>query len=169
MESATSTRSSNPLTVFLTSKAFILVLRVFLGGLFIFSSMDKVLDPGRFAVAVRAYKLLPVPLTNLFALTMAWSELVAGIMLLLGIGTRKAAGALLLLLVVFIGAIGATLVRGLVIDCGCFSNEGGGRVTYLLILRNLFLIAAALMIMRFERGYLGIGSMFAKRRLSRES
>jgi uncharacterized membrane protein YphA (DoxX/SURF4 family) len=155
-------RSSNPLTALITSKGFVLVLRLFLGSLFIFSASDKVLDPEKFAIAVRGYKLLPVALTNLFALVLAWSELLSGILLVLGIYTRQAAAALLLMLVMFIGAIATAIIRGLAVDCGCFSNEGGAQTGYLLIVRNLFLITACLIVMRFDGGFFGL-SRFVSR------
>jgi len=152
-------RSSNPLTLLLTSKGFVLVLRVFLGALFVFSATGKVADPERFAIAVRAYELLPVSLTNLFALVLSWAEILSGIMLILGVYTRKAAAAVLLLLVMFTVAIATTMIRGLVIDCGCFSNEGGSQTGLLLVLRNLFLIAACLIVMRFDNGFFALSRL----------
>jgi putative oxidoreductase len=159
---STTARSSNPLTAFITSRGFVLVLRLFLGALFVFSASDKVLDPQKFAIAVRGYNLLPVALTNLFALVLAWSELLSGVLLILGIYTRQAAAAVLLMLVMFIGAVAAAIIRGLVIDCGCFSNEGGSQTGYLLIVRNLFLITACLIVMRFDGGFFGL-SRFVSR------
>jgi uncharacterized membrane protein YphA (DoxX/SURF4 family) len=153
----------NPLTAILSHRWFVLVLRVFLGVLFVYSAADKVLEPEKFAIATRAYELLPVSLTNLFALVLSWSEMLAGIMLIFGVQTRKAAAAVFLLLVMFIVAIGTTIVRGMAIDCGCFGNEGGTQTGYLLILRNLFLIAAALIVMRFETGYLGLSRIVSRR------
>ena len=50
-----SLRGTNPLTAILAHKVFVLVLRVFLGALFVYSSADKVLVPERFAIAARAY------------------------------------------------------------------------------------------------------------------
>ncbi len=158
----TTSRHPNPITAFLTSRGVILVIRVLLGVVFIFSSADKVLDPARFAIAVREYDMLPIPLTNLFALALAWTELLAGIMLVFGVYARQAAAAILLLLVVFVVAITATIVRGMVINCGCFSNEGGGQTGYLLIVRNLFLIAASLMVMRFESGFIGLSKYLSR-------
>ena len=158
-----SLRGPNPLTAILTHKVFVLVLRVFLGALFVYSSADKVLDPERLAIAARAYKLLPVSLTNLFALVLSWSEMLAGIMLLFGVQTRKAAAAVFLLLVMFTIAIATTIVRGLAIDCGCFSNEGGSQTGYLLILRNIFLITASLIVMRFETGFLGLSRIVSRK------
>jgi uncharacterized membrane protein YphA (DoxX/SURF4 family) len=155
-----------PLSAIFTGRTFILVLRVFLGAVFVYSSADKVFDPARFAIAVRGYELIPMPLTNIFALVLAWAELIAGIMLVFGIYARQAAAAILLLLVMFIIAIGTTTVRGMVIDCGCFSNEGGAQTGYWLIIRNVFLSAVALMVMRFENGSAGLTRYFSRRQAS---
>jgi putative oxidoreductase len=163
---ATTMRNANPLTVLLTNKAFIFVLRVFLGVLFVFSSADKVLHPDRFGIAIRAYELLPVGLSNIFALVVAWSELVAGIMLIFGVLTRKAAAAIFVLLAVFTIAIVTTMVRGFAIDCGCFSNEGGSQTGIRLVVRNLFLIVISLMIIRFDGGFFGLSRYFIGRKKS---
>lgn len=133
-----------------------LVLRLFLGGMFIYAAWDKVLNPYGFAVSIRAYKIIPFALSNLAALAIAWSELVAGVMLVLGILPRKAAGAVFLLLLVFIVAIATTVVRGMVIDCGCFGAEGGASTSWLLIVRNLALLAAAAIVMRYNDGFLSL-------------
>jgi hypothetical protein len=87
-------------------------------------------------------------------------------MLILGVMTRQAAGAVLLLLVMFVAALGTTIVRGIVVDCGCFSDKGGQETGVGLLVRNLFLITAAAMTMRFDRGTWSLGALFAKRRRS---
>jgi uncharacterized membrane protein YphA (DoxX/SURF4 family) len=153
----------NPLTALLTGKRFIFVLRLFLGGLFIVSSLHKIQHPDQFAVAVRAYQIIPVSLSNLFALLVAWSEAVAGFMLIFGIMTRKAAAAVFLLLVMFVVAIITTLVRGLAIDCGCFSSKGGHATDLSLIVQDLFLMAAAVLVMRFDSGFLSVSKVFSRR------
>lgn len=163
VEDAVTIRSKNPITLLLTSKPFVLLLRVLLGVLFLYSSWDKVSNPGKFAVAVRAYDMLPLFLTNLFALAVAWGEFVTGVMLVLGLFTRKAAGAALILLAVFTIAIITTQVRGLVIDCGCFSNEGGHQTDYTLAVRNLFLMTAAVMVMLFDRGFLSASRLVGRK------
>lgn len=156
-------RSGNPVTVLLTSDLFIFVLRVFLGGLFIYSSVHKIQSPHEFAIAIRGYKILPVELTNLFALVVAWSEVLAGMMLLLGIMTKRAAAAIFILLLMFDVAILTTVIRGIAIDCGCFSSEGGHQTNYELVIRNLFLMAAAAMVMIFDRGFWSVSKAFAKK------
>jgi putative oxidoreductase len=157
-------RSTNPLTILLTHKSFIFLLRVVIGGLFLYSSAHKILHPDQFAIAIRGYELMPLGLTNAFALFVAWSELVAGVMLLFGVMTKKAAGAILILLVMFTIAILSTMIRGMAIDCGCFSNEGGSETNITLVIRNLFLIAGSVMVMLFDRGSWSLSSAFARRR-----
>jgi len=157
------TRSPSSIAAFLQRREVVLVVRVLLGVLFIASSADKVRDPARFAAAVRGYEILPIALTNLFALGLAWTELLAGIMLVFGVYTRQAAAVLFLLLAVFVVAIATTIIRGIVVDCGCFSNEGGSQTGYLLIVRNLFLMAASLLIMRFDSGFVGLSRYLSKK------
>ncbi|MCK5405811.1 MAG: DoxX family membrane protein [Candidatus Krumholzibacteria bacterium] len=157
-------RSTNPLTILLTNKVFIFALRIVLGGMFIYSSTHKIWSPEEFAIAIRSYELLPVGLTNLFALLIAWSEALAGIMLILGVMTKKAAGAILLMLVMFTVAVLATMIKGLVIDCGCFGADDNQSTSLPLVIRNLFLIAAAAMVMLFDRGAWSVSSVLSKRR-----
>lgn len=155
-------QSTNPLTIFLTNKVFIFVLRIFIGGMFVYSSIHKIQSPDEFAIAIRGYKLLPIGLTNAFAIFVAWSEVLAGIMLILGVMSRKAAGAILVLLAMFTIAIVTTIVRGIVVDCGCFGTEGNHPTAWPLVIRNLFLIAATVMIMRFDSGFWSLSTTFRR-------
>jgi putative oxidoreductase len=164
---STTTRRPNSAAAFLKRREVVLVVRVLLGVLFIVSSADKVRDPARFAAAVRGYEILPIALTNLFALALAWTELLAGIMLVFGVYARQAAAVIFLLLLVFVVAITAAIIRGMVIDCGCFSNEGGSQTGYLLIIRNLVLIAASLLVMRFDSGFIGLSRYLSKEEATR--
>lgn len=147
---------------FLKRKEIILILRVALGVIFILASMHKVQHPEQLAITVRTYEIIPASLSNLFALFLAWSELIAGIFLVLGIFTKEAATAVALLLIMFIAAIITTLVRGLVIDCGCF-DEKGDPVDATLLVRNALLVIIAGMVVRFDNGFLSASSLFAKK------
>ncbi|HXV13984.1 MAG TPA: MauE/DoxX family redox-associated membrane protein [Candidatus Krumholzibacteria bacterium] len=140
----------------LTGRELNLVLRLFLGGMFLYAAWDKVLQPAGFAMSVRGYKIIPFALSNLFALGVSWTELIAGLMLILGIFTRKAAGAIAILLVMFIVAISMVIVRGMTVDCGCFGSEGGSSTSWLLIVRNIALLAGAYLIMRYNDGFASV-------------
>jgi putative oxidoreductase len=148
----------------LTGRVLNLVLRLFIGGMFVYAAWDKVLHPYGFAVSIRAYKIIPFALSNFAALAISWSELIAGLMLLIGVLPRKAAGAIFILLTVFVVAIATTVVRGMAIDCGCFGSEGGASTSWLLILRNIVLLAGTALIILYNDGFLSLYPGGADRR-----
>jgi uncharacterized membrane protein YphA (DoxX/SURF4 family) len=119
----------------------LLLCRLIVGMVFIVASWNKMLDPAGFAKLVHAYKLLPLPLVNPFAVVLPWIEFVAGVLLILGAFPRSAATVSALLTIMFIVAISLTMIRGLSIDCGCFSLESGSEVGWSLLLRDIVLLA----------------------------
>jgi uncharacterized membrane protein YphA (DoxX/SURF4 family) len=139
----------------LSHRSLNLVLRFVVGGVFAYAAFEKVTHPASFAIAVRGYKIIPFSLSNFFAIAVSWSELLAAAMLILGILTRKAAATAFLLLIVFMAAIGAVMVRGMVVDCGCF-GEGGAHTSWLLLVRNALLLFGAFLIIRYNDGWLSL-------------
>ena len=99
-----------------------LLLRVYLGGIFIYASTYKINFPGEFAETIASYQLLPFWAVNTAALVMPWAELVSGILMVLGVRTKAAAAAIGGMLVMFSLAILITLLRGIPIGCGCFTS-----------------------------------------------
>lgn len=91
------------------------------------AGLAKVSDPEAAAQAVRAYRLLPESLVKPFGYGLPFLELAVALLLLVGLGTRIAAGLAALLLLMFIGSIASVWARGISIDCGCFG--GGGAVS----------------------------------------
>jgi uncharacterized membrane protein YphA (DoxX/SURF4 family) len=98
--------------------------RIFLGALFIYASWDKILDPAAFAAVITNYQILPAMLVNVTALVLPWLELVCGICLVLNRWTRGSALIVLVLMVVFLAALGSSAYRGIDIACGCFTLTG---------------------------------------------
>jgi uncharacterized membrane protein YphA (DoxX/SURF4 family) len=127
--------------------------------MFVLAAWSKVAEPHAFAISVRAYKIIPVSLSNLFALVVPWTELITGVLLIAGLWTRKAAAAATLLLAMFAVAVSAVVVRGMAVDCGCFGSGGGSTTGPLMIVRNLALLAAALLVMRYNDGFLGLDGL----------
>ena len=99
-----------------------LVFRIYVGGVFLAASMYKINYPGEFAETIASYQLVPYWGVNLMALIMPWTELVCGLMLILGFRTRASATWIAIMLLAFCVAITATLVRGIPIGCGCFTT-----------------------------------------------
>jgi len=104
----------------LTHPYLVLVVRCFLGVVFIIAAIEKIAIPETFAISVEAYQLVPIQFINIFALIIPWMELACGLFLIAGVFIRASAVLLSTLLAVFIVAIIAALLRELKIDCGCF-------------------------------------------------
>lgn len=105
-------------------KIVTIILRVVLGGVFVFTGVVKVLNPQLFAHEIDQYSLVPHALINLMAITLPWVELVCGVMLVAGVWVRANALLLAGLSAVFFFAIASVLARGLKIKCGCFGAVG---------------------------------------------
>ena len=128
-----------------------LLVRVVVGGFFIFAGFVKIIDPMAFAFQVDHYQLLPWTASALLALYLPWLEIVSGLALLWQPWARAAAWIILALLVVFVLALAAAWFRGLDISCGCFGNDGGSGAIPLTILRDLVMIGGILQVLRNHR------------------
>jgi len=100
------------------------VARLGLAAVWLISGGSKVVDPEQTYVSVAAYDVLPAGMVTVVAAALPFVELALGVLLLLGLGTRAAAIASLVLLVAFIAGVGQAWARGLSIDCGCFGQGG---------------------------------------------
>lgn len=106
-----------------------LIFRMIVGAVFIYASLDKIMHPEAFAKSIYNYKVLPAGLINLTALFLPWLELLTGAALVLGTKVKGASLIISALLVVFLVAVTSTLIRGISIDCGCFTSSSAGRKT----------------------------------------
>ncbi|HUU44259.1 MAG TPA: MauE/DoxX family redox-associated membrane protein [Acidobacteriota bacterium] len=125
-----------------------LVFRVALGALFIYASLDKIVNPEAFARIMNNYHLLPGSLVNINALFLPWLELLVGAALILGTKTEGASTIIAGLLVVFVIAAIISMARGLNIECGCFSTSSRVRkVGLALFFEDSAMLLAALYVM----------------------
>lgn len=125
------------------------VLRLLVGGAFLFAGALKIADPAKFAVDVSHYRLVPPELVNLVAILVPWIEVTAGWFVLAGIWLRPAALVIASMTVLFLGVIVSALARGLNIECGCFGTIGGKHVGLVnLAIDAAILIFAVLLIRR---------------------
>ena len=134
----------------LTHPALALAARVVLGSIFIVASLDKIIHPDLFAQTVYNYQLLPEVAVNVVALWVPWLELVGGVLLLLGLWVQGSVFLLTGLLLVFLGALGFNLARGLDVACGCFSTSSKGPVTAFTLLRDSLFLVVALYLLWFH-------------------
>ena len=94
--------------------------RLLIGSMYLAASFYKIVEPGSFAKSIWQYHMVPGALINLMALILPWLEALIGLAIIFGLAYRGAIWWANLLLVVFIVALAATIVRGIDIDCGCF-------------------------------------------------
>lgn len=134
----------------LTHPLVLRLLRLGLGGVFIYASLDKIAHPDRFADIVREYDMLPLFLVNAFALAMPAVELVTGGALVIGLWPRAAGLLATALCAAFLVAIGQAELRGLEVECGCFDVSGmsSTQASWGLFARDLGLLAAAVLVWR---------------------
>jgi uncharacterized membrane protein YphA (DoxX/SURF4 family) len=103
-----------------------LLARLLVGGVWIAAGVLKLPDPAESVRAVRAYQMLPEAIVPTVGYGLPALEVVVGVLLIVGLGTRVVAGVSALLQAAFIIGISSAWARGLQIDCGCFG--GGGTV-----------------------------------------
>jgi uncharacterized membrane protein YphA (DoxX/SURF4 family) len=123
------------------------VLRLVVGGIFVYAGVVKILDPAQFANDVANYRLLPSALVNFVAITLPWVETVAGILMVMGFWLPGSALVITGLMGIFLIAIGQALARGLDISCGCFGTIEAGKMDAMTLVRDvaLFFFAAWLL------------------------
>jgi putative oxidoreductase len=145
-------------------KYLVLAARLLIGGLFIYASIYKILDPPSFAASIRNYMILPAGWSNVAAMTLPWIELVAGALLVLGVQTRPSGFLTTCMLAVFFGAIVYAYSIGLDIDCGCFSSAASslGRVGPYDIVRDAALFGISLFIVVKDTGDFSLAGMVGR-------
>ena len=128
-----------------------LCVRIFLGCVFCIAGIEKISSPEAFASSVEAYKIIPYPLINIFALIVPWLELLCGLFLVVGIASRASAIVLFGLLIMFIAGIIFAMSRGLNIDCGCFGPGNASPVGWAKVLEDCGLVSLSLNIIGFPQ------------------
>jgi len=125
-----------------------ITVRLMLGFLFLYASLDKIIYPPKFAEVIYNYRLLPVELLNICAIIVPWIEAFIGISLLMGFWIETSAFMLSGITVFFIVMIISAIVRGLNIECGCFSLDAeGSLVSWKRVIEDVFILAGGLYLM----------------------
>ncbi len=129
----------------LSNPQLVLVSRVFIGLLFIVSSLDKIVDPSAFARAVVNYGLLPSWMPAIIATILPWVELLCGFAVLFGVLLRGSSLLLSTMLALFTLAVISALLRGLDISCGCFTQDpAAGHIGWMKVVQNTTLFVLTL-------------------------
>lgn len=122
-----------------------LIVRIILGGLFIYAAVPKIMNPQDFAINIENYQIVSASVSHYTAMFLPWLELYCGILIIINCLSRYSAIILSILLIVFIIALFSVTIRGLEINCGCFSpGEEGSDVSWLRIVEDLILLSMAM-------------------------
>lgn len=129
------------------------LIRLFLGGLFLYMGIDKIGHPVEFLKQIRLYEMLPEHppyYLNATAIVLPWLEVLCGVALVLGVWIRGAALQIAIMLcaftpAIFIRAIAIQNAEGtpffeIEFDCGCGS---GVVVIWQKLLKNSGLLLLA--------------------------
>jgi uncharacterized membrane protein YphA (DoxX/SURF4 family) len=98
----------------------VLILRVAVGGIFVWAGALKIGHADVFAAQITAFRIVPHALIAPLALLLPFFEIVLGGYLIAGLYTRVAAVIAAVGLAIFATAIGSAVARGLSLSCGCF-------------------------------------------------
>jgi uncharacterized membrane protein YphA (DoxX/SURF4 family) len=152
-------------------RGLILLARLAIGGLMVFTAYLKLKPaegllasgPQTFALNIKAYQILPDHLVTLAAFVIPWTELLAGLLLLVGLRARAASLVLCLLLATFTAGVVSVIARGLNVECGCFGSFKllcSGPITWCKVGENALLLALAAWPLVRGPGLLALDSLF---------
>ena len=148
----------------ITDRRLVLIFRVVLGVIFIYASLDKIAHPDQFARIIYNYKILPGFLINVFAITLPWVELIAGVLLILGLFTESASLLISFMLMIFVVAISINLYRGVDLNCGCFSTDPAGKKEGAsLLIKDFLLLFLGIMIFFFHRNFASLSYLLKRK------
>lgn len=129
-------------------KNLVFWMRVALGMVFIAASLDKAMHPQAFAKIIFNYQILPDYLVNLTAIILPWLEIVVGFLLIAGWYPMGTTALATFVLAVFFGALTFNLLRGLNVNCGCFStSDKGDPANWLTLMRDGAFLAAGVFLL----------------------
>ena len=119
------------------------VCQVATGLLFLWAGLAKIGDLAGFALQLHNYRIVPIWTENLLAMTVPWTEVVAGLALVVGVRARSGAVLATAMLAVFTLAVAVAWARGLDFECGCFGKASSGRIGAQKLAENLGMLALA--------------------------
>ena len=129
-----------------------LLCRLILAIIFFYAAIEKIAEPGEFAVAIYNYQLLPDIAINALAVILPWLEIVIATCLVTGFYVRGAALISSALFLTFATALTISLMRGLDISCGCFGTASGN-INWFYLGRDLSLMLMSSFVLIYDRGW----------------
>ena len=142
-----------------------LIFRYALAAVFLYAGIAKAWNPQEFGLEIARYRMVPHNLINAMAITLPWIEIVAGVLLVIGLWARAAALLCTGMMVVFIAANISALQRGRDISCGCFGGgDQAAKLSQATLWRDLLWFLWAAHVTLYDRGVLGLDGLLERRR-----
>jgi uncharacterized membrane protein YphA (DoxX/SURF4 family) len=128
------------------------LIRVGLGAIFLYAGAVKATASESFALALVPFSILPDAWIGTFAVVLAWTEIAAGILILLPKVHRLGSALILLLALTFIGVLTWALANDIIVSCGCFGQDEtpSAAAMQMAILRDAGIAAAAAFALAFR-------------------
>jgi putative oxidoreductase len=130
-------------------QSVLLVIRMLVGGIFLYAGLEKIMAPLDFASAIYYYRIFPEAFIGAIAAIVPWIEATCGLCLVSGFNTKGAAALSSLMLLIFISLTITSAIRGFGIDCGCFGSFHR-EIGLLAIAEDTLLFAASVAVLLFE-------------------
>ncbi len=145
-----------------------LPLRVFIGGAFMFAAYNKIGGTQSFANAIKGFRIVDADkhgyLIQSAAYMMPWVEMIAGLLLVLGLWTRASAVVIWVLLVGFMAAlIHVIMDETISADCSCFGDIKLGcssTVGWCQVIRDVILLVPTTYLIWRQGGILALDRVF---------
>jgi uncharacterized membrane protein YphA (DoxX/SURF4 family) len=146
-----------------------LPLRVLLGGVFLYAAYNKIPAIQSFAEAIKGFQVLDSEthggLIVMAAFVIPWFELIAGLMLVIGLRGRSAALGIGLLLAMFIYALLHVIFTDVSADCSCFGDQNmicGSTVGWCQVIRNAVLLLPSIYLLWRGPGRVSLDQVLSK-------
>ena len=124
------------------------ILRVILAGIFLYSGVIKASSSAQFAIALAPFTFLPETWIRPLSILLPVWEIVAGLLILVSPTKHIGAGVILALCILFATVLGWALANGIIVSCSCFGQDDrpSAMKMALALGRDLFLAGMALII-----------------------
>lgn len=131
---------------------FAILLRILLGLVFLYAGIVKASASESFALALVPFTIIPEGWTDAVAMTLAVTEIIAGLLILLPRVHRLGSLVILCLALLFSGVLSWALSNNIIVSCGCFGEDTAPSAAkmQLAIARDIGIAAAALFTLTFR-------------------
>ena len=131
-----------------------MLLRIFVGLVYLYAGLQKWADMDAFAETIMAYEIISIPwIVAGIAVCLPVLEAVLGAFIVIGVNIKENVQVVLIMSIGFVGALTSLIVRGIDIDCGCFSAAANSMLEgpWFAIEKNIVIAIACILILNLQK------------------